>query len=258
MLKKRLIGVITVKNGWAVQSFGYTKFLPLGKPDVIAENLDRWGVDEIFIQCIDRSLKNYGPDIDLIKKIASIPLSTPMVYAGGIKNKDDASNVIEAGAERIVIDSQLHNISNSLKQISEYIGAQALIICLPCVLEDSKLKIFNYLKKESIEFSDRIMQILTSNFASEILLIDKSNEGNRGSFDSKIIEMFPKVESEFILFGGLDDSELSKSLISKKNVSALAIGNSLNYFEHSVQNFKKNLNCNLIREPFFSNSYGDL
>ena len=57
MLKKRLIGVITVKDDWAVQSIGYKSYLPLGKPKIIAENLDRWGVDEIICLSIDRSIK---------------------------------------------------------------------------------------------------------------------------------------------------------------------------------------------------------
>ncbi len=55
MLKKRLIGVVTVREGWAVQSFCYNRYLPLGRPEAIVENLDRWGADEILIHCIDRS-----------------------------------------------------------------------------------------------------------------------------------------------------------------------------------------------------------
>ena len=57
MLKKRLIGVITVLDGWAVQSFGYKKYLPLGKPKILAKNLDNWGADEILIQSINRTRK---------------------------------------------------------------------------------------------------------------------------------------------------------------------------------------------------------
>ena len=56
MLNKRLIGVITVKNNIAVQSFGYKNYLPIGDPRVLAENLDRWGADEIHVNCIDRTL----------------------------------------------------------------------------------------------------------------------------------------------------------------------------------------------------------
>ena len=58
---KRLIGIITVLNGWAVQSFGYKKYLPIGRPHIIAENLDRWGADEIIILSIDRSRHSLGP-----------------------------------------------------------------------------------------------------------------------------------------------------------------------------------------------------
>ena len=58
MIKKRIIGTVVVKNGIAVQSFSYGKYLPLGKPEIIIKNLDRWGVDEILINVIDRSKKN--------------------------------------------------------------------------------------------------------------------------------------------------------------------------------------------------------
>ena len=60
MLRKRLIAVVTVLDGLAVQSFGYQRYLPLGKPECLVENLDRWGVDEIFVQVIDRSARNLG------------------------------------------------------------------------------------------------------------------------------------------------------------------------------------------------------
>ena len=53
MLKKRLIGVITVKDNKAVQSISYKNYLPIGSPKLVAENLDRWGADEIICLSID-------------------------------------------------------------------------------------------------------------------------------------------------------------------------------------------------------------
>jgi len=72
MLKKRLIGVITIKNGWAVQSFGYRRYLPLGKPECLVGNLDRWGADEILVQVIDRSEANRGPDFELLERLGAL------------------------------------------------------------------------------------------------------------------------------------------------------------------------------------------
>ena len=54
MLRKRLLGAVVVRQGWAVQSFGYRRWLPLGRPECLVENLDRWGADGIVVLAIDR------------------------------------------------------------------------------------------------------------------------------------------------------------------------------------------------------------
>ena len=53
MLKTRIIGVVTVKAGWAVQSLGFRRHLPVGRPEIAIEYLDRWGIDEIVVLHID-------------------------------------------------------------------------------------------------------------------------------------------------------------------------------------------------------------
>ena len=96
MKKKRIIGVVTVKDGWAVQSFGYKRFLPLGKPEILAKNLDDWGADEILINDIDRTKKFKEPNFKLLEKISDLKLSTPIIYSGGIKNVDDQKFFLKA------------------------------------------------------------------------------------------------------------------------------------------------------------------
>ena len=76
MLKKRLIRVVTIKDGSAVQSFGYGRYLPLGRPECLVENLDRWGADEILVQVIDRTRRSLGPDFALLSKLARIGMGT--------------------------------------------------------------------------------------------------------------------------------------------------------------------------------------
>ncbi|MFN8967222.1 MAG: HisA/HisF-related TIM barrel protein, partial [Pseudanabaena sp.] len=109
MLKKRLIGVVTIKDGWAVQSFGYQRYLPLGKPECLIKNLDRWGADEILVQVIDRSRQKIAPDFSLLERIGKLGLSTPLIYGGGIRNVDDGVKAIHYGADRLVVDALLHD-----------------------------------------------------------------------------------------------------------------------------------------------------
>ena len=131
MLNKRLIAVVTVRDGLAVQSFGYSRYLPIGKPEHLVENFDRWGADEILVHVIDRSIRNLGPDFELLTRLAALGLRTPLIYGGGIKTVEDARQVIRSGADRLSIDHLLYSSPDKVCKISSELGAQALIASLP-------------------------------------------------------------------------------------------------------------------------------
>src|SRR5262245_61855681 len=83
MLKARLIGVVPVKDGWAVQSFGFSRFLPVGHPEVCVEFLDRHGVDEIALLDISATREGRGPDIDMLARCAR-RAHVPIAFGGGV------------------------------------------------------------------------------------------------------------------------------------------------------------------------------
>ena len=252
MVKKRLIGVITVLDGLAVQSIGYKKYLPIGKPAILAKNLENWGVDEIFIQAINRSKNNKGPDIDLLSSISNLTLSTPVTYGGGIACLEDAIQVIKIGCDRISIDSLVHENITEVKKISYKLGSQAIIVSVPVNITNEKLYWFDY-KNEIDKKNFEILEGLASNnLISEICLIDKANEGQKGSFNEQIINLFPIQNIPFILFGGITETEQIKNFFKKEIVSSVAIGNSLNYKEHSIQILKSSLKDFNLRNSFYS------
>ena len=251
MLKKRLIGVITVKDDLVVQSMRYKKYLPIGCPKIIAENLERWGADEIICLSIDRSKNDLGPDFSLIKSVASIPLSTPLTYGGGIRNAEDAAEVIKLGVERIVVDNIFQNDYRSIYKISEKIGSQALVISLPICINNEKYMIFDYIHKQLVDINLDLEKYLQSSYCSEIMLIDKNNEGIKNGFQRKILDSFPIKNKKLIIFGGLNNPEMMKYVFSKNEVAAIAIGNSLNYKEHSIQKIKESLQIGCLRERIF-------
>lgn len=249
MLPKRIIGVITVLSQNAVQSIGYKRYLPLGKPEVLAENLERWAVDEIFLQCIDRSILGLGPDFDTLKKVSSMAPSTPLTYSGGIRNCRDAVEIIAGGAERICVEKVLDADFAEVREISSIIGSQALIASIPIFVTNSSFRVFNYftgLEKEK-SISNYLAEI--SSLASEILITDVDNEGKIGSsFNEKIVEQKFFDDYGLILFGGINNSEKIEHLLLLENVKAVAIGNYLNYRESSVFEFRKSVNSKNLRK----------
>ena len=252
MLKKRLIGVITVLEGLAVQSFGYKKYLPLGKPEVLAKNLDNWGADEIVIQSIDRTINNFGPDFRLLKSILDLSLSTPLSYGGGINTLDEAVEVIKNGCERILIDTLLKSNNNELEDISFRLGSQAIIGSVPVQLNKNNIYWFDYKDKKIKSNFNNLKKIVNKKLISEILLIDKENEGYSNAFKREIFQLFPISEIPLILFGGLTNKDEIKFFLKYNNVSAVAIGNSLNYSENAIQSYKESLINNNIRAPYYN------
>lgn len=255
MLKKRLIGVVTVKDGWAVQSFGYQRYLPLGKPECLIKNLDRWGADEILVQVIDRSSQKVEPDFSLLKSIGKLGLSTPLIYGGGIRNVADGVNVIHYGADRLVVDALLHDDLQEVQHLSERLGAQALITSLPLSWQDGKLKWFDYRTKTRMAIADQLLATIQSGLISEILISDWLHEGQANSFEPNLVKNFPLQNIPIIAFGGLSDPVQMAELLLQPNIVAIAVGNFLNYQEQAIQKYKQAIASEQIRNPIYASKY---
>jgi cyclase len=255
MVRKRLIGTVIVKDGWAVQSFGFNKYLPLGKPECLVENLDRWGADEILVSAIDRSIQGLGPDFHLIEKLGKLGVSTPVIYAGGINSVEDGIRVIQIGADRIVLDSMLHTNLGIIEKLSKQLGSQAIIASLPVSIENNQLLWLDYKAKRQFPLPDKLIDFLATNSVSEIFLQDWQHEGGTEGFDERLVNLFPTINIPLIVFGGISEENQIGRLLKNQRVAAVASGNYLSYREHAIQSFRKNLDRDLIRSPFYETDY---
>jgi cyclase len=255
MLKKRLIGVVTVKDGWAVQSFGYDRYLPLGKPECLVENLDRWGADEILIQVIDRSQNRSGPDFQLIDKLGKLGLETPLIYAGGVRSVADGVEIIQMGADRIIVDTLLHDNLAVVHDLYSQLGGQALIGSLPLSWNIGGIKWFNYRSKVSTLISNDVLELIRMGVISELLISDWEHEGVSGGFEKNLIENFPLKDAHMIVFGGISKSEQISKLMEYQGVVAVAIGNFLSYHEHALQKYKEALIGMPVRHSSYESKF---
>lgn len=255
MLKKRLIGVVTIKNGWAVQSFGYRRYLPLGKPERLVENLDRWGADEILVQVIDRSLANCGPDYELLEKLACLGLGTPLIYGGGIRTVEEGVRVIQSGADRLTVDALLHDDLSVVIGLSDRLGAQAVIASMPMAIGVQGPEWLNYRCKTTVSIGEALAEIIEQGVASEVLLTDWRHEGAQHGFDDTLINLFPYKKLPLIVFGGISSAEQMQGLLARPNVAAVAVGNFLSYREHAIQQFKTALASAALRPSTYATEY---
>lgn len=236
MILKRLIAVITVRRGIAVQSFGYARWLPLGDPAVLAKTLDRWGADEILVQVVDRG--DAGPDLALLDRLAAAGLATPLIYGGGIRSAADAVAVVNRGADRVTVDQLLHDAPAEVAGLAAALGAQAVIAALPLALDGGDLRWLDHRTRRARELPATVLDLFAAGHVSEALVVDWRNEGVPGRFDEALVAGFPVAQVPLILFGGLGEAAQTGRLLTDPRVAAAAVGNLFAWREHGVQALK--------------------
>lgn len=247
MLRKRLLGAVVVRQGWAVQSFGYRRWLPLGKPECLVENLDRWGADGIVVLAIDRG--DQGPDLELIERLGALGLSTPLTYGGGLATEEHARAAVRAGAERLVLDAVLSSNPEALGCMASSVGVQALVAALPLLQgADGVVHHLRHRTGDRGPLSQPIQRLIAAEQVSEVLVIDAAGEGEGRGFNRALLQ---EVEAHSTLpllaFGGLVDAGQIRPLLSRKQVAGAVVGNALNYREHAIGYLKAALTDQPLR-----------
>jgi len=247
MLRKRLLGAVVVRQGWAVQSFGYRRWLPLGKPECLVENLDRWGADGIVVLAIDRGDK--GPDLELIERLGAQGLSTPLTYGGGLATEAHARAAVRAGAERLVLDSVLCNSPQAVGAMASAVGVQALVAALP-MLQNATGEVLHMQHRTGSQgpLTAPIRELIAGEQVSEVLVIDAAGEGGGQGFNPALMQTVEAHTSlPLMAFGGLAQTGQIRSLLSRPQLAGVVVGNALQYREHAIGQLKAELTDQPLR-----------
>lgn len=247
MLRKRLLGAVVVRQGWAVQSFGYRRWLPLGKPECLVENLDRWGADGIVVLAIDRG--DQGPDLELIERLGALGLSTPLTYGGGLATEAHARAAVRAGAERLVLDAVLSHNPQAVGAMASAVGVQALVAALPLLhTAAGDVKHLQHRTGSHCQLTRPILELIDREQVSEVLVIDAACEGEGQGFNPALLQAVEEQTSlPLLAFGGLVRADQIRPLLSRPQLAGVVVGNALNYREHAIGHLKAALTDQLLR-----------
>ena len=253
---KRLIGLIAVKDAQVVKSYGYSFWRPGGDLATCLRNLDRWLVDEIAIVDISR-----GGVLDerVLETIRRTPISTPLVYGGGIRSEVDVQRLLRVGCDRFIVEELAMEPNDSLQEIADMVGVQALTASVPVGLTlGGRLR----LSTSHMQFAPdwvasldgaQAIERLAQLPVAEVMLIDAAAEGFVGSFSLGPMLQGPLLESlgrGVIWFGGLGQDQAAH-LLSHPATVAVAIGNGNLERELAFGDLRKRLSrgtrTNLVR-----------
>jgi cyclase len=250
LLKNRIIACLPIFQNKVVQSIQFKKLLPIGDPKIIVQFLCSWGIDEIVILDIEAGKKNNHPNLKLVETIAQFS-DVPLTYGGGIKTAKQATELIANGVDKIALNSALISDIGILKEISETLGAQSIIVSLDFkkngdsyVLFDNSNNLFRKIEPEYLANQ------FNNNDVGEILIASIDHYGMKNGYDIELMKKFTNnTDLPVIALGGGYNGNHIIDLASATRITSFGIENALLFKEHSVAIYKAILSQSLtVRE----------
>ncbi len=143
MLARRIIPCLDVKDGWVVKGVRFQGHEPMGSAVAMAAAYARSGADELVFYDIAASPEGRTLDYAWVKEIAS-ELDVPFTVAGGIRTVAQAVKCLEAGADKVSINSPALERPNLIDEIARVAGAQCVVLGVDSRIEDGEYVIHQY------------------------------------------------------------------------------------------------------------------
>lgn len=136
MLAKRIIPCLDVKDGMTVKGVNFINFREAGDAVELGKAYSDQGADELVYLDITASHEGRKTFVDLVKRVAS-NISIPFTVGGGINELQDVDRLLNAGADKVSINSAALRNPHLIEEISTHFGSQVCVVAIDAKQEDN-------------------------------------------------------------------------------------------------------------------------
>lgn len=235
MLKSRLIPCIITKGNLVVQSYNFKKYLPIGDVKTAIEFFVNWDVDEIVLIDIDATREGRSPNTDLVEWAAT-ECFVPLTVGGGVKNINHIRKLLNAGADKVCVNSGAFDNPGFITESSEIFGSQCITLSLDAVKINGDHYLYSYRDHKALEIKiEDYCKEVEKLGAGEIFLNSVDNDGARKGYDIDLLQkVSASVNIPVIACGGVGKVEHLSAGIIEGHCQAAAAANIFQHTEHST------------------------
>ena len=204
MLAKRIIPCLDVNAGRVVKGVNFINLRDAGDPVEVAKRYNDEGADEITFLDITASSDQRGLILDIIERVAD-QVFIPLTVGGGIRVVDDVRRLMNAGADKISINTSAVSRPELVKEAANRFGSQAIVVAIDArrrVNEDG-WEVFTHGGRtptglDAIEWAQRVTEL----GAGEILLTSMDRDGTKSGFDLALTRRVAEAVSVPVIASG--------------------------------------------------------
>lgn len=193
MLAKRIIPCLDIKNGRTVKGINFIDLIDAGDPVELAVNYSLQGADELVFLDISASEEKRKTLLPLIREIAR-HINIPFTIGGGISELNDAHALLNAGADKISLNSSAVKNPGIIDLFAAHFGSQFVVVAADTRLCGTRNLIHLTGGKEATEIeTENWINEAVSRGAGEILLTSMDHDGTKNGFDLELLAQINKT-----------------------------------------------------------------
>ncbi len=242
-LAKRIIPCLDVDNGRVVKGVQFVDIRDAGDPVEVAKRYDEQGADEITFLDITASSDNRETLVHVVEEVAG-QVFIPLTVGGGIRTCDDIRRMLNAGADKVGINTAAVHNPEFVREAAEKFGSQCIVVAIDAKQVENnppRWEIFTHGGRkptgiDAVEWAKK----MTDYGAGEILLTSMDRDGTRNGFDLALTRaVSDAVRVPVIASGGVGELEHLAEGVTEGGADAVLAASIFHFGEHTIEEAKR-------------------
>ena len=242
MLSKRIIACLDVRDGHVVKGVNFEGLRSAGDPAELARRYNGEGIDELVILDITATLERRRALADTIRAVAG-ELFIPLAVGGGIRTEDDAAAAVDAGADKVSLNTAALSNPSLITTLASRYGSQAVIVAIDAKRDADRFAVYSRsgttaVNRDAVEWAREA----ESSGAGEILLTSIDRDGTKAGFDCDLTARVSNAVSiPVIASGGAGSLDDFVDVFTRGAADAALAASIFHYAETGVRALKQHL-----------------
>ncbi|EHD1675178.1 imidazole glycerol phosphate synthase subunit HisF [Listeria monocytogenes] len=242
MLTKRIIPCLDVTAGRVVKGVNFVSLTDVGDPVEIAKAYNEAGADELVFLDITATVELRQTMIDVVERTAE-QVFIPLTVGGGISSVSDMKELLQAGADKISLNSAAIKRPDLIQEGADKFGNQCIVVAIDAKWNGTNWSVFtrggrNDTGLDAVKWAKKAVQL----GAGEILLTSMDGDGTKNGYDIPLTKALSEAVSvPVIASGGCGNAAHMAEVFEKTNATAALAASIFHYGELSIQNVKTTL-----------------
>ena len=242
-LAKRIIPCLDVDNGRVVKGVRFVEIRDAGDPVEIARRYDEQGADEITFLDITASSDNRETMVHVVEAMAS-EVFIPLTVGGGIRKVEDVRRMLNAGADKVAINTAAVSRPGFVKEASDHFGSQCIVVAIDAKqVGPDRWEVFTHGGRKATGIDALAWaRKMTEYGAGEIMLTSMDRDGTKDGFDLELTRaVCDAVSIPVIASGGVGNLDHLVEGITRGHADAVLAASIFHFGEYTVAQAKQRM-----------------